>query len=46
MVPVSKQWVSVTASFATASASYLQLYFNPGAAWSGTIYIDQVQITQ
>jgi len=45
MSPVSKQWVQVSASV-SGSASYLQLYFNPMAAWSGTIYVDQVQITQ
>jgi hypothetical protein len=46
MSPISKQWVLVSTTFPTASASSLQLYFNPMAAWSGTIYIDQVQITQ
>ena len=44
MSPVSKQWMLVSTTFATASASYLQISFNPMAAWSGTIYIDQVQI--
>jgi len=46
MFPASKQWIQISTTFDTASASYLQLFFNPYMAWSGTIYIDQVQITQ
>jgi hypothetical protein len=46
MSPVAKQWTLVSTTFPTASASYLQVYFNPMAAWSGTIYIDQVQIAK
>ena len=46
MFPASKQWIQISTTFDTASASYLQLFFNPYMAWSGTIYIDQVQVTQ
>ena len=46
MSPISKQWIQVSTTFQAASASYLQPYFYPDVPWSGTIYIDQVQITQ
>jgi hypothetical protein len=46
MSPVSKKWTKVTGTFQTDSAYDFGIYFNPGAPWAGTVYVDQVQFTQ
>jgi hypothetical protein len=38
-------WVHVTNTFADVSANYLRISFAPFTAWSGTIYIDQIELT-
>jgi hypothetical protein len=43
--PVSKTWVQVSRTFASATANYFSIGLLTNAAWKGTIYIDQVSLT-
>ena len=38
-------WVRVNGTFEDVNANYLRVSFAPYTAWSGTIYIDQIELT-
>jgi hypothetical protein len=40
----AKQWIPISGTFNSIPGTELELFFEPSADWSGTIYIDQVQL--
>jgi hypothetical protein len=45
--PVNNQWIQASANpfnSGTVSANWFAIHFNPIVSWTGTIYIDQVDL--
>jgi hypothetical protein len=41
----SKKWIFMSRAFTSVAATQLEFIFQPNDDWSGTIYIDEVQLT-